>query len=321
MKTLRTTILGAALLVSFSQPSAGADGVLELNQAKALVGGVTASDTAGFPVTLDSAGSYQLTGNLDIGAAIGVQITADDVTLDLNGFVISGPGGTNSANDGVNSSGTNTSVKNGTIRSVQGDGVSCGVSCTVERVRIMSAGSNGIAAGGNAAIRNNLIVDASSIGIVCGRASLVTDNVVQNPGSIGLFLTAGRTGARSNVIENAGNDGIHARSSALLVNNISTQSTGNGIAAKNGSNVVSNVSSFNGERGIHFDSDHQGATQASMARGNTVYDNDGGVYVSNLARGVITDNSIHLNDRSPPDANISGNTISSGQNEVGGVIQ
>ena len=42
------------------------DGVIEINQARALAGGVTAGDSAGFPVTLSASGSYRLTGNLTV---------------------------------------------------------------------------------------------------------------------------------------------------------------------------------------------------------------------------------------------------------------
>jgi hypothetical protein len=57
----KTFLLLAALL---PLPALGIDGLVEINQAKALAGGVTASDAPGFPVTLDAQGSYVLTSNL-----------------------------------------------------------------------------------------------------------------------------------------------------------------------------------------------------------------------------------------------------------------
>jgi len=48
-------------------------------------------DAAGFPVTISEVGSYRLTGNLSIGSTDAIEITADNVTLDLNGFLIIGP--------------------------------------------------------------------------------------------------------------------------------------------------------------------------------------------------------------------------------------
>ena len=63
-----------------------------IDQNKAMAGNVTPGDTAGFPVTISQPGHYKLTSNLYVPAATqGIVITADNVTLDLNGFGIIGP--------------------------------------------------------------------------------------------------------------------------------------------------------------------------------------------------------------------------------------
>src|SRR5690349_335055 len=79
--------------VAVPNPQYPVDGVISINQSRALAGGVTPGDGAGFPVTITQSGSYRLSGNLTIpdlntGA---IQIMADFVTLDLNGFSIAGP--------------------------------------------------------------------------------------------------------------------------------------------------------------------------------------------------------------------------------------
>ncbi|MBP6902393.1 MAG: hypothetical protein KBC73_20055 [Burkholderiaceae bacterium] len=64
-----------------------------IDQAKALAGNMTPGDGAGFPVTLSQPGSYKLTSNLYVPAGqFGFHITASNVTLDLNGFSVIGPG-------------------------------------------------------------------------------------------------------------------------------------------------------------------------------------------------------------------------------------
>ena len=79
----------------FAQKAGGAaaEGAVGIDQTKALNGGVTANDTAGFPVTLSQPGHYRLTGNLTVSdpMAQAIYITAPNVTLDLNGFTIQGP--------------------------------------------------------------------------------------------------------------------------------------------------------------------------------------------------------------------------------------
>jgi hypothetical protein len=62
-----------------------------IDQNKAMAGNVTPGDAAGFPVTISQPGHYKLTSNLIVPAATqGIVITAENVTLDLNGFGIIG---------------------------------------------------------------------------------------------------------------------------------------------------------------------------------------------------------------------------------------
>ena len=69
------------------------DGIVLIDQSHALAGGITPGDAAGFPVTISQPGSYRLSGNLIVPDmnTTAIVITADGVTLDLNGFSIMGP--------------------------------------------------------------------------------------------------------------------------------------------------------------------------------------------------------------------------------------
>src|SRR5262249_53071646 len=54
-------------------------------------GNVTPGDAPGFPVTISQPGSYRLSSNLDVPShGLGIDIQADDVSIDLNGFRIRG---------------------------------------------------------------------------------------------------------------------------------------------------------------------------------------------------------------------------------------
>ena len=92
MRTLRlafATLFAAATLVSTAW---AVDGVVLIDQNRALAGNVTPNDAPGFPVSITQPGSYRLSGNLTAGpGASGIVILASNVTLDLNGFMISGP--------------------------------------------------------------------------------------------------------------------------------------------------------------------------------------------------------------------------------------
>ena len=95
MTTLRRRFLIAlgvpALFIAVGSPALASDGVIEINQAKALAGGVTAGDTATFPVTISEPGSYILTSDLMTSGPM-IDITVGNVTLDLNGFTLSNSG-------------------------------------------------------------------------------------------------------------------------------------------------------------------------------------------------------------------------------------
>lgn len=92
---LRNRIAAAAAAFALAPAaSLAVDGVVLIDQNKALAGNVTAGDTPGYPVTINTPGSYRLSGNLTVPAGVhGIVFAADGITLDLNGFSISGPPG------------------------------------------------------------------------------------------------------------------------------------------------------------------------------------------------------------------------------------
>jgi hypothetical protein len=151
--------LAAGILAAASTVSA-VDGVVEINQARAAAGGVTAGDEEGFPVTISVPGSYRLTSDLTLPLVAGVEnltaieITSDFVTLDLNGFALVGE--TNctgtpvtscspvGSGDGIQASSRSfVRIHNGTVRGFGDKGIHAGYAL-IEDVRARSNGSNGI---------------------------------------------------------------------------------------------------------------------------------------------------------------------------------
>ena len=120
-KTSKVHIVAAFVLAIVSIPSTvlAVDGVILLDQNKAMAGGVTPGDAPGFPITFTQPGSYRLSSNLTVpsGVSAAIQINADGVTIDLNGFTIKGPGVFGSDPFyGVNSSDRQrTKIHNGSI--------------------------------------------------------------------------------------------------------------------------------------------------------------------------------------------------------------
>lgn len=157
----RSTLFAFLSGVAAFGPALAVDGVVEIDQARALAGGVTPGDAPGFPVTLDRQGSYRLTGNLDVSGqpspqnVTAIDITSSFVTLDLNGFTIVGPTvcsgspvtscSPTGTGDGINSRLANfVRIGNGIVRGFGDAGIDAGMA-TIERVQAFGNAARGIA--------------------------------------------------------------------------------------------------------------------------------------------------------------------------------
>ena len=87
-----SAVLVAAATTLFATNTVAVDGVILIDQNKALAGNVTPGDTAGFPVTISQPGSYRLSSNLTVPSGqSAITITVPNVTIDLNGFSMTTP--------------------------------------------------------------------------------------------------------------------------------------------------------------------------------------------------------------------------------------
>jgi hypothetical protein len=151
------------------------DGVVLIDQNRALAGNVTPGDTPGFPVSITLPGSYRLSGNLTAPAGSnGIEISADDVTIDLNGFRMAG-GGPSTAIDDTGSH-QRLEIRGGTISGF-GDGISMLTSnhVIVRDVRSTNLSSLSIVVGKYATIQRNSV--QGLIQATC--PSVLTENVTE----------------------------------------------------------------------------------------------------------------------------------------------
>ena len=199
----------ATLIVGLGSPVHAVDGVIEINQAKALVGGITAGDGPNYPVRINEPGSYRLTSDLVVSSGIdGVEINADNVTLDLNGFTIFGSGEVG-LNDGISIiASDNAEVRNGTVRGFLRHGVFSltGTRSRALGVRAIGNNANGLNLEGTALVDGCVALDNGIFGIRVGAGSLVINSVARSNTDIGLALSS-PSGYRSNVLteNNGGN--------------------------------------------------------------------------------------------------------------------
>ena len=195
------SLLLTLVCVGFSSSLYAVDGVVLIDQNRALAGNVTPGDAAGFPITISVSGSYRLSGNLTVPDRFttAIEITADNVTIDLNGFSISGPtvcthssAGVTCVNHGnghgVTGNHDGLTVVNGTIRGMGAAGVFLGGSdIHIERVRAVSNGNEGIRIQGTGIVSGSSATLNRFTGIFTFSAT-VTGNFAESNGDRGIFV-------------------------------------------------------------------------------------------------------------------------------------
>jgi hypothetical protein len=147
---------------------------------------------------INQPGSYILGGNRLVTDATKtiIQITAPDVTLDLGGFSLSHPGGSNNAGFGIHlTAPENVEIRNGSIVNAAKYGIyaALGKGLRVVDVRIVSARSIGILNYADSSLIDRCAVADSEVVGIYGKGTglLVTDCVISDCG-MGAGLDSGR---------------------------------------------------------------------------------------------------------------------------------
>src|SRR5262245_19706965 len=261
-----------AMLAIFAAREARAvDGVIEINHARAVAGGVTPGDTAGYPVTLSQPGSYRLTGSLTPQSTSAIAITASGVTVDLNDFRLVG-GANVEGVLGIDAAGrTDVHIHNGTVESFGGNGIVAGDRAWLEKVAVRSNGSGGAA------------------GMSVGSASMVIGCLVHGNSGDGIFAGAASTVRDSQAVAN-GQSGIDVLAGSTVTGNTANGNNFSGLVVGEGSTVSGNTSTFNNGDGI------QCVVGGCSVLNNTVGHNGGdGIEVAGSS--AVIGNTIQLNAR------------------------
>ncbi len=218
MKALRTLSIALASLAT-----SAAFAQVSIDQNKAMAGGITPGDTPGFPITLSQPGSYKLTSNLTVPASVaGVVITGNNVTLDLNGFTISGPAScaqvlpsrvVNCVNSSSGSVGVDAGsskgavVRNGTIKGA-GAGVVVGGLGRYENLRVTENGAGiveGSSQSSNGNTLSNCLVDTNGYnGVTITYGQIERCRIVSNGGAGVATDSYALTISESQLMENRG---------------------------------------------------------------------------------------------------------------------
>lgn len=252
-----TAALRAALAVTLlaaAQPAHGVDGVTEVNQARALAGSTTPSDTPGFPITLDHAGSYRLTGNITVSDPniTAIVISNPDVTVDMNGFTIACHTGVMAcgagSGTGIDGGQSNVTIRNGTVRNMGDQGVVIGAIGRVVGVRAINNHGQGIASGNGSTLNGNTAIQNGSHGLSAGIGSNLTDNIAIDNDGGGMQANQNST-FTGNTANSNDSFGIYCNGGCNVERNTTNQNSV-GISLLGGNTIIGNTARLNSGFGL-----------------------------------------------------------------------
>ena len=263
MKTTRTCFLVATLVAALASQvsTVSAQGPLtpagppaptmktldqldgKLDAAAAILGQIDSKAEKRIPISslpfaISAPGSYYLTQNLQAAEAQnGITINANDVTLDLNGFALTGTETGGAAHGIIITSGNkNIAVRNGALRLWRGLGISAAGSLNThfEGLRISDTGAGGLFAGANAIIRRCVVQNCNGDGIAGEARTLVQESIAHDQTGTGRGIVGG---ANSSVLSSIAHSnfgaGIEVSSNGTIVDCNASSNAGPGIKTTN----------------------------------------------------------------------------------------
>jgi hypothetical protein len=236
------------------------------------------------PFTITQPGSYFLTKNLTSSSGDGITVQADNVTIDLNGFTLSGaPGSYSGISEGPSSPPRQGwTIRNGTITNWQNSAIFAQdvSNSTFEDLNLAGngiSGSQALLAGGAITVHNLKATGNHGSGISLGAVGQVSDCFVEvfYPNTAGIIATDQSTIRDCEVTGNAasGSSGISAGPKSEVSGSTVRGTGGNGISVADGSTVTDSVADGNVGSGIQV-------TNQAVVRGCTAtYSGQHGIYM------------------------------------------
>jgi parallel beta-helix repeat protein len=190
------------------------------------------------PLTISAPGSYYLTTNLTGTAGQnGITITTDDVTIDLNGFTLTG--GASGPSNGIFADvlRENLLVRNGVVRGWPGDGIKFQAvrNCWLVDVGVYSNGMFGVNSGQS--IMERCVGAFNSVGFITGAGSVFRDCTAFSNTGTGIAADKGSIVMGCSAYDN-GSGGISVTQGGQVSQCAAYRNSGNGIAAGDGSTVT-----------------------------------------------------------------------------------
>ncbi len=245
------------------------------------------------PYKISAPGLYYLAGDMT-STGTGITVDANDVTIDLRGWQLSGPD--SGDNYGIYMNGcSNVEIRNGTVRSFGAHGIYeassyRGKEHRLVGVQAMLNGGKGVFLKGNShSVKDCTATGNGGDGIDAGYAStLIGNGVYENQGA-GIRARGGCMVTGNTADDNQG-DGIHTGASCTVTGNTSSHNQASGINTGWGCTVTGNTAGDNQRNGIY-------AGSSSKIAENRVDGNQRtGIYTESGC--TVSSNTVHGNNRS-----------------------
>lgn len=233
------------------------------------------------PLVIDAPGSYVLQGDWTLSVGIdGIVVSASDVTIDLNGFTLSG-GGVGLNGVLVSSSlHQNIVVRNGTIRDFTQYGIrAVSVTGAAEGLRIVGNGDLGASFGMNSRMTDCQVIANGDDGALLAEGSIVESSVFADNIGTGLSVFRASTVIGCTFQNNGGLGGINAQPRTTIQDCTARENTGRGFILGFGCSISNSVAADN--TGDGFD------MSASTASGCMAYGNEGDGFDANTSSSII----------------------------------
>lgn len=215
---------------------------------------------------ISESGSYYFTDTIYIsgGNSDGIEITASNVTLDLNGFALIGDDNTD---DGIIINGNNIIIKNGIITRWGGDGIEGRNTSQVmlDNLKSSDNGSNGMIINNNSLIINSQSMRNGSNGINSDDSNIIFNTITSENVGEGIEVSIGSIVINSqsysnedygintlngslidNCSANGNSAGIYEGIGNIIINSFAYDNSTYGIYAGSAGLIMNNVCNYNG---------------------------------------------------------------------------
>jgi parallel beta-helix repeat protein len=282
MLTVCPGVLSAGPLAPAAGPVGPSMKTLTEVQPRIAVSAANTPGDADSQFVISQPGSYYLTGNI-IGVAGKncIKVTANNVTLDLNGFTLSGVA---NSLDGVHAyPSSRVMVRNGMVSYFTGRGVYIGAGGAVTDVTVDHCGGVGILTTQSCSVQNCQAIANNSNGVSVMAYSQVAGCLCDGNAGDGI-VTVGAASVTRCVSAQNNQSGIRADDGSTVNGCACSNNATDGVSASDTCTVTENTCANNGDDGIQVGANC--LVQRNSCNGNGPAASGAGVYASGAGNAI-----------------------------------